>query len=303
MVENNEEDKVAIWQRKLEETFIGPQGIVGERLLKFAEIEKEISHKVNQQFKGHDVLMESFLDFYLETLENVALRKKTMWPEIIKFFTAVHIATLWRFKSSFSLFWDGYFVEAISLQRAVFENALDMAALKLNIITIEQRLGKLTSKDAEKLSDKEQAKLVRKYTSTNDKKVRENIIGNMSGLSANSQEDFEGFLRLRHNAVHKSTLNIFWVFGPWVRGERSLSLYPTYQVKPASLYVNLSLCNGWMVLRTLPLLQIEANEFSVAWQEKYKVLDESFEEAFSSFDKRLGRSVEELISKKFTFKS
>jgi hypothetical protein len=296
-----EEDKIAKWQQRLEETFIGPRGIVGERILRFDEIEQEIFNLMIKKFKGHNVLMDSFLDFYIETLENVAARKKTNWPTIKMFFTAVHIATLWRLKSSYSLFWHGYFAEAISLLRAVFENALDMAALKLNIITLEERLSKLTSKDAESLSDKEQAELVRKYNFQNDRKVKRYLIGKESGLNSDAQEDFESFLRLHHNAVHKSTLNIFWTFGPWVRGERSLSLYPTYNEKPLSMCMNFSLFNGWLVLRTLPLLQIEANEFSITWQKKYIILDESFAEAISSFPKRLGRSVEELVDKKFNF--
>lgn len=115
-------------------------------------------------------------------------------------------------------------------------------------------------------------------------------------------KNLEIFLRLLHNAVHKCKLNLVRYYSPWVEGKRPFPLFPEYDEEYASIYANASQFIGWMIVRTLPLLQGNDIEFSEDWRRKYRVLDESFQEAIAGFPKQMGRSIEELIASKFNFK-
>lgn len=296
-----EKDKVANWQDRIYETFQESSGIVGERLLKLRDVEVQLTQDLLGRFHGYVNLMDAFLDFYIETLQKSAARRDSKWPEITPVFTAIQIASFWRFRASYLIFWDGYFIDAVSLLRAIFENVLQIAALKLRIITIDDVFGKLKTNQSKKLSEEKIHKIIRKHVFASDKIVYSQMIGEHSGLSPEAIKKFRVFVRLLHNSVHKSKLNLLLYYGPWLRGERSLPIFPKYDEDPASLYTNMSLFIGWMVVRTLPLLQIYDSEFSDNWYKKYQILDESFQEAVADFPKRLGRSVEELIASKFDF--
>lgn len=295
------EDRVTKWQHRIEETFRGPSGIVGERLLKLKNVESQIFEYMLERFSGYVRLMDAFLDFYIETLQNVATRERSKWTTMISVLSGIHIPTFWRFRASYLIFWDGYFIDAVSLLRAILENVLQISALKHEIITLDEVFGKLKSEDSKNLSEEEAYKLIRKNIKKSDTKVYSQLIGKNSGLSANAIKDLETFFRLLHNAVHKSKLNFLWFWGPWSRCERGFPIFPKYNEDTATLYTNSSMFIGWMVTRTFPLLQINPKEFPKNWHSKYQVLDESFKEAVANFPKRLGHSVEELIAKKFNF--
>ena len=294
-------EEVAAWQKRLEETFRGPTGIVGERLLKLEGVEHTLGTHLTSTFVGYLTLMDSFFDFYLESIHLTAARKKESWPEITPFVTATHITAFWRFRASYLIFWKGYFIDGLSLLRSVFENVLQIAALKHGCLKLDQVFGGIKVDEAAELPPEKVAKILRTNIIACDKAVRDKLIGEKSGLSADTQEDMFVFQEILHGAVHKSKLNLYRLFIPWVRGEKSLPIYPTYDEDAASLYMNPSQAIGWMVVRTLPLLQTEPGEFPAQWQEKWQILDDSFKVMIGAHPKRMARSVEEVVGKKFIF--
>lgn len=294
-------NKIAKWQHRIEKKFCGELGVVGERLLKLKSIENQLAEELIKKFSGYVCLMDAFLDFYLETLQIVARRTSSKWIEVKAVMTGIHVPTFWRFRAGYIIFWDGYFIDALSLLRAIFENILQIVALEFGIISVDEVFGKLKVENSRNLTDNEIHRLIRKYTRNSDRNVRTQIIGEKSGLSSTAVEDLRVFERLLHSSVHKSKLDIVWYYGPWLRGERGLPLYPEYSEDRATLYINFSMFIGWMVSKTFPLLQIKVKEFSDDWYSKYRILDKSFEEAIAGFPKRLGRSMEELVAKKFDF--
>jgi len=289
------------WQRRIEKTFHGKLGIVGERLLKLESNEKLLAKKLTARFSGYVCLMDAFLDFYLETLQLLNSRKSSEWTKMQAVITGIHVPTFWRFRASYLIFLDGYLIDAASLLRAIFENTLQIVALKLEIISIDEVFGKLKVEKSQNLNDKEIYKLIRDYTIKSDNKVRAQLIGEESGLSSTAIDDLKVFVNLLHSFVHKSKFNIVRYYGPWVRGEHPLPLYPVYDEDHATLYINFSMFIGWMLSKTFSLLQINNKEFSNKWHIKYRTLDKSFKEAVAGFPKRLGRSIEELVTKKFDF--
>ncbi len=294
-------DEIAAWRKRLEDTFKGPTGIIGERLLQLQGIEHAMGARLTSTFVGYLTLMDSFFDFYMESIESIRARRKEKWPELAPFVTATHITAFWRFRASYLLFWAGYFIDGLSLLRSVFENVLQIAALKHGIIALKDVFGGLRVDEAAELPPDKVEKLIRNNIIKSDKTVRDNLLGGKSRLSLETREDMVVLQEILHGAVHKSKLNLYRLFGPWVRGKQGMPIYPTYDKDAASLYMNPSQGIGWMVIRTLPLLQIEPGEFPDPWQGKWQVLDDSFKVMVGAYPKRMGRSFEEVVATKFTF--
>jgi hypothetical protein len=296
-----DEDQMAEWAERIDTAFMGEGGIVGgDHLMDLTKHEEAMSKHLMRQFRGYLRLMDAFFDFYVETLRETSRREETKWPDKIIVFTLTHVATLWRFRASYSCFWKGYYEDARSLLRAVLENAFLIAALQRQIIEIKELFGDGASLQRSNISEEKIYKLIRKRISECDKKVRSTMIGHSSGLNSEAQQDLDLFVQGLHMAVHKSQTNFLWGFKKWFYKE-PLTFFPPWDESLANLYLNSSSFLGWMILRTLPLLQLEDGEFSDHWMTRYQVLNESFKDMVASFPDRLGRSVEEFLQKKFDF--
>lgn len=295
-------ERIAQLEKRIDDTFAGKGGTVGgDHLADLIKHEKQMSQHLILKFRGYVGLMDAFFDFYIETHRKASDREETKWPHKTIIFTLMHIATLWRFRASYLDFWNGYFVDASSHLRAVLENVFSIAALHSGITTAREMFGDGGLEETKNRSGEEAYKLLRTRVSKCDKKIRRNMIGKQSGLSPDAQKDLRILVRSLHMSVHKAQINFISGYEKWVVQHQPLSFFPPYDEDWVSLYLNFSLFLGWMVTRTLPLLQIRSGEFSSRWGEKYNVLNESFQVAVGEFPKRLGRSVEELINKKFEF--
>ncbi|MBW2342791.1 MAG: hypothetical protein JRF53_02035 [Deltaproteobacteria bacterium] len=294
-----EKDSIAKWQRRIEQTFKGPNDIVGERVLNINAIENDLQTYMINKFTGYVTLMDSFFDFYSETLNNLTARKGVMeWPKDKLFITAILVPNFLRFRASYLLFWRGYFTEGLSLLRGIFENVLEVAAIGLGVISTDEIFGQPKDGFKEGLSDEENQKLIRSSTIKGDQKVRLFMIGEKSGLSQAAVKDFKVMFTNLHNTVHKTKFNTLWQLEKLIKEKKAFYVYPTYDEGLAASYLNISYFMGWMVLHLLPLLQLYKEEFSDEWLKKYRVLDESFQFVVKDFKRPLGRSVEELIEKK-----
>lgn len=294
------DSEIQEWQNKIISNFSGPSGIVGEKLLALTEIENQITEQLIGTFHGYVRLMDAFFDFYIDSLQNLTSIKK--WTENRAILTVIHVPTFWRFRSSYLLFWKGYFIDATSLLRAVLENVFNIAALNHNIITIDDIIGHIkVDNKSNNLSYEEIIRLINQHSKTCDNKVISFLMGKESGLSDSSIKHLKSLRRTLHNSVHKSKLTISQIYSPFIRGEYPLSIFPKIDEESSSMYMNISQFIGWITLKTFPLLQSSENKFPLKWQEKYKVLDESFEKAIGEFTQPLGRAVEELVEKKYKF--
>lgn len=301
MVAKMEKDVFDKIIKRIENTFKGPGGIIGERRIELINIENEIFRKMAKRFNSYACLMDSFFDFHIETFKQCTARRDITLPELLEVVLAIHIPSFWRFRSSYMIFWKGYYIDALSLLRAVFENILQISALKLNIISCDEVRGNLKDEDLKDISEDKELKLIQKYAFKADKKVRSYIIGDKSGLSIDNKYYLDNFLKVLHSSVHKCKLNLLLHMEPQSNTKIHFPVFPKYDENIASLYMNSSWPIAWLFLRTFPLLQLNDSEFSSNWHKKYKVLDEVFEESICSLPKVIEKSFKELAKRKFNF--
>lgn len=288
---------VAKWRRRIEDTFHGPAGIVGESVLKLEKNENALYEFLLNNFCGYVRLMDAFLGFYIETLDLIKRRQLRKWPNKLPVITAFHIPTLWRFRASYTTFWKGYYIEATGLLRGVFENALTIIALNKDIITTRNAFSDIAEQKIR--NGKIDMREIRLGIKKTDSRIRDKLLGTGSSLSRETQKDFEEVFRLMHNSVHRSRINILRYYVPWVSGEKPFPLMPFYDQDLVGLYMHLSGLFGWILVRTFPFLETEEGEFPISWMKKRRVLDECFEESLRDLPKNSRRSYKEFIEKTF----
>lgn len=285
--------------QKLEASFKGPNGLVGERVtLLDKKYEPEFGYHLSSKWKGFICVMDCLLDYYIYTFELLVNREKEIQQDKV-FITTVHASTFWRLRSSYILFIKGYIIDALSLIRAIFENAMMLAGLGMGVITIDDVFGQLKSRDVAGISRENAEKKIYNNIRNTDKKLYKYLIGSKSGLKPENQRAISRFITLLHSAVHKSMLSITLNFTTW-KDAQKLSLFPYFDEDQETMYMNSCFFASWMVLRTIPLLKVEDNEFGEEWANKYDLLNTAFKVHAVQFPKELGRAMEELIDKKYS---
>lgn len=296
-----DQDQLDKYFEKIALHFKGNRGIVGERVLEIGKHEESIKENLVHAFGGFAHLLDPFLDFYLESLQLCASRSQQDWSWKSIVIISMHVSSFWRFRASYIIFWSGYYADALSLIRGLYENAILLAAIGGEAINVSDMHSRLTDTEIQELSIEEALKKIRTHHIKLDKKLSEVMVGKESRLTEKSQKEIKRFVNIMHDSIHKSRMNFTWLVEPLIKGDHHLPFLPEYSEKSASLYVNFSLFTGWMMLRCIGLLQVKHNEFGEAWMAKYEVLDESFKISVADFEKPMGRAIEELVNTKFVF--
>jgi len=298
----NEKDKINAWQDKIIDNFTGPKGWNGERILMLDNIEKSVLSEIISNFKGFLIIMDAFLDFLMETFKITIVNKKVEWNKNGPLYFCIQLISFWRLRASYIIFGKGYYVEAVSLLRGIYENVLLVTSLKQGIIDIEEVFGKLKIEESKDLSREKIEKIIRDNINATNSKIKEYFFGQKSNISPDSKKLLKSFERSLHNSVHKSKVNFFHYYGDWASGKKGLPIFPHYNETLASMYVNMCIWTSWMLLKILPFFLTNKESFGVKWHNKFKVLDESFREMIENFPKSMGKAVIELVDKKFTIK-
>ena len=147
-------------------------------------------------------------------------------------------------------------------------------------------------KENEKINYREIEKRIRKT----DDIIKNALYGENSKLSSKTKEIIkEIIIKSLHNCVHKSNNAIALYTRDLLKGI-PFPIFPRYHQDLSRLYSNTAFLFGWIYLRTLPLLELEENEFSEKWKKKYQVLDELFKDAVNSIPLEFARAGEEFVS-------
>jgi len=293
-------DKVIKRQDRLADTFSAPSQIIEESLLPPFDSDLSYEQTFVEKFRGQDIALNSFQDFYFDTLKlvaNLSQREKSI-SSTLAFKIAIHMVSYRRFRASHILFLKGYPFDATSLLGCLFESVLDIAALEHNIVSLEDLYVPFPNKELFILSKR---KNIKDHSNTIQSKINSTLIGNNSGLSPKTIEEIEVWRFLLHNTVHKSFLAMSLQRGQWLHGKSCISLLQEIDDKQAAFYMNRSSEIAWMLLRTLPLLQAQPMEFGDGWDHKWKVLDISFREMFQGVQKNIASAICEFIDKKLNF--
>jgi len=291
-------DALGQWQKRLEDTFAGPNGICGERGIDLRRAESDHLAQLLQSTGGYVRLMDAFFDFFLHTLNEA--HEHT--PRVNAFAYAIFIATFRRFRASYNVFWDGYYRDASALLRAIIENVLYYGAYLHGYIALHELYQTELPIPASEMPLKEFFKHARKHRFKLDKKIRLKMLGDESFQDQKQRDHLNLVLGTLHTDVHRSESNIVEIMNQFVK-EKGTYLMPHADPELASSFANVSYFAAWCCVRLLPFIS-SPRLFTDDWKNRYTILDDSFafyNKGLTGHLAELGEAYEHFIRKQLTF--
>ena len=288
------EDIVA-WHKRIGDAFAGPTGFVGERVFLLRDLEQARASDLLGRFRGYVCLMDSFVDFYIETLSAPWQIRRVAWSARARFLQALHTVNLWRWRAAYQVFWTGYSAEALSLLRSNLETVLLLGAIGGQVVPWQHVFGESalppdsSEEDLQEHYERERRKL--------DRKIATHLLG---GLSKGAADSLRRWRRVLHGEVHRSSNEFLCQVFEFAQGT-PVPIFPAYDEDRVTQFTNSSIFLAFLTVRTLPLLQLAAREFGDSWSSRYRVLDDSLAFVVQDFPKSLGRAIEELATRHFSF--
>lgn len=296
---------VAEWQRRLENYF-KVDGVTGKPLILVLDMESAYRRYVVGRFQGQFVLMDSFFGFFIETVNKaVKFAHLKKWPPEYPNYPLVllYYATIFRsFRAAENLLKCGYPLDGYALLRDLKDRAIFAGALAHGKTSFPKLFGALKDQSVTSITEKEYQR-IKKEIKNEEHRIFSEMIRKKSGLPADIQKELEIWESFFHEEVHGSRLT-FTQDIDWLRGKQPLSLGPVPHEMPIAMYLNRASEIGWLLLRTIPFLQLEPGAFGEEWREKWTVLDDSFRimiEGLEKMGKKIAQAISVLINVKFTF--
>ena len=294
---------VATWQKRLEQNF-SVNGVVGGHLLEIIDMEKAYGEFVVKTFHGQSVLIDSFLSFYIETIQTAQAWINTNgWPRNAPNYAPIYLFYVINFRSfraCENLLTCGYPLDGYALLRDIKDRAIFLAAVAQNITTFPRVYGYVDIKEA----SEEAWESSRKKRKDEEHRVLRRMIRADSGLPNDIRKHLTKWEQLFHEEVHGSRCTYFAEGGEWMRGEGSLSVGPTPKANSIVMYTNRSSEIGWLLVRLLPFLQPVEKAFGESWIQRQMTLDDSFRimiKGLSKLGKPIADAFTYFVEDKFKF--
>ena len=287
------------WQERLEKTFCGPSGVIGEHLQELGAAETALGARYVLTLAGFPVLTESYLVFACETLQAVAASGRQPGVLQDQFFVAAHLYAWRRARAGCLLYLQTFHAESVSLLRGIWELTNCMIAVKKGVVSVGELFG--GSPAATPLPDdpKERFREMKRVVQSAEGRVHPYVLGEQSGISAEGREGLDGIREVLHQAVHRSTMNFAHYWLPWVLGRKRLALVQEYDLDVVSLNGNLTWMILWPLVKAMPYLKTALQGVGPSWGERHAVLDDSFRVAIANFPKTSARAIEEFVKVHF----
>jgi len=298
------ENQVREWQRRLAETF-SSNGIVGGRLLwSVIDQEDRAGAQFVEKFKGYRVLIDSFFEFFGESLEHAVKEFGAQEHASDKNFSTclLEFQTIFRaFRAAESLATRGYPLDAYALLRNVAEKAICIGAVADGITSFPKLAGTEGMPRDQKWSP-EDVKRIRKARKKEERRIQSSMYGANSCLSAETIHELRHWDDMFDRQVHGSTFSMFGEIGRWMfEAGKPFSLGPVHDDDGSAMYFCRATEIAWFVIRTVPYLQKSSGSFGQVWADRWLVMDESIRfsiDALGLMGKKIAASISELVEKK-----
>lgn len=299
---------VSEWQDRLEKYF-NENGIIGGTyLLDIINQESEYGEYIENRFIGHRVLIDSFFNFFVETIKkaNNIVKTKGWHSNYRNYATTIlyYITIFRRFRAAENLLIKGYPLDGYSLLRDIKDRSILLAAIVHGITSLSKIFGFECNEFNNKIFTKEDHIKLKSKRKKEEIRIFNAMIRNRSGLSSEIRSELKIWENLFHDEVHGSRLTFAIELLRWTKDKEPLNIGPCPVESTYTMYLNRSSEIGWLLVRLLPFLQIEPNVFGKKWTEKWNVLDDSFRFMIGGLDsigKKIAKAFISFIDIKFPF--
>lgn len=299
-------EEITSWLKKLENKFgyLGKSPNVSELFFR----EKSHSAYIERSFSGHLLLLNSFIEFYAESVSlagSISLLGSPQESSPIDYpLILMHFKThLHTFRACEILFSQGYPMNAYSELRDLRDQAIYMSGILHGITSCSKLHG--LPESAIDITIEDIAHKVRTASIDEENKVKGFILNDKDKISVNTINELKMWNLLFNRETHGSKLTAGGFLLDIYRDGKPFSVFPEAKITALSMYMNRATEVGWMHLKVLPVLQRKPNSFPQDWADKWKVLDECFKPAmlalYEEHGKKIALAINELIDIKFSF--
>jgi hypothetical protein len=274
----------------------GPQGIIGERVLALSQAEKLHRQQSVNNFKGLMSLMDAFQDLCLHGIDDAKIHRHV----INVFALAFVVATCRRLRVALNEFYNGYYYDASSHLRAVFESVMYLGAVANGYIRYDALLEAGNRMNVTNTSERERLKIEREVQLEIDGTIKRRMRGKESGLSTDDQHELDQLFVMLHSHVHKSSSSVIELIGSTMIDNTFPMVAPTLDVKRASVFANVAVCVAWAFSRLLPCLSMP-DRFSGEWRSRASVMEEAFRGYLSGWTSPISPAFHRFMESKLTF--
>jgi len=255
---------VSEWQKRLSDNF-SENDIVGYKLLKIIEQENLCGQHFVKSYIGQDILMHSFQNFFIETLErSFNWVSKNGWPQKSESYAPIMIYFLIMFRrlrACENLMLKGYPLDGYALLRDLKDRAILLAGIAHNMTTLSKIL---YSKDFTSHEGWIKSKRDRK---NEEFRIRNRILGKESGLPIEIIRELGRWEQLFNEEVHGSKFSLFFELGDLLKNRNIPTIGPESN-KYIAMYMNRVCEISWIILHLLQYLQPNRDAFDSEWQHK-----------------------------------
>lgn len=284
------------------ERLFGGERTIGEALLPIMKAEREYGDWIVGQRLLRDELVEATMGFFVESIylsrERFVEAPEEAQASLYISLVAWYAAHFRRFRAAEIAFYSGYGISATSLLRDVRDWAIQVAAMQCGVIVWSELHGDpvVVMSATPKHNERE----IHKAALKAQKAALDWAVGAKSGMP--EWKRLEKWARYSNLETHGSLVTTAIEFEDWLKGSGGLSFAPKKNLRNMRLYNSRSIELGHLILRLLPILQVQA-AFGDEWNTKWHCLDNLFsqqwaiENATAEYMPAFGT----MVAKKFDF--
>lgn len=284
------------------EQLFGPDGDLGGELQPVLDAEALFEDWVRESYQLRNRIAHALLGFCVATF-HLAVQRFREEPRgdqqaLFKGIVAWYVGQFKRLRGAEVAFHAGYGMCAASLLRDVRDWTYTVSALQNGAVTWDEIHGGPMGAFA--AVDEERERVRHRNRMRASRRVKEWAIGKDSGLQR--WEALKDWDRMMNYETHGAVITTVIEGAAWLDGRGDLPLGPAQDPYNQRLYVSRSLEIGHLVLRLLPLLQVN-RPFGNGWNERWHCLDGMLADNWTS-DERTARYMPafyELLTTKYPF--
>ena len=301
-MQNTDEHNWAYYEKKLESISKHNHVPYGRAFMLFDSEEEHFKKCV--QYKGYLALSDAFKCIFLETIELFSTEcRPKITSSVSKLYPLFVPRLVHSYKSlcgSERLALKGYPLQAYALLRNTFDNIVLVSAVLQGITDFHSADG-IDSVESGGKIDLKELKRKRKKTEYD---VRSKMTGARSGLSQTTIDELAIWDDMFDWETHGSRLSLSASLS-WMQGQEPLSVLPEFLEREFAMFMNRYCEIAWMAHRLLPMIQFSEAPLGNSWNEKWCIIDASFELMVTSLTvqagKPIGVAIVEFVRQKFPF--
>jgi hypothetical protein len=305
MTDEESRQRILQWQDRLHQAF-DYNGVPGGKFLSGTMcLEKTVGQLFVQNFYGHRLLTDAFLDFFAQTLQTQLAFHQYGWPSNepnYRLTFSMYLTTFRTVRATEVLSVHGYPLQGYALQRSIKEQVFILWAVVNNMMDLGEMFGWQEGLTFDGTLTENNQKMARHRMKV-EHKIRSLIIGKESGLSEETQAELLGWEQMFNVETHRGLFTLFNTLDESLKGKLDV-VGPSPDEKNEVVFVNRSNELNWMILRLIPCIRRKEISWTDGWIKKWDLLEESFRmmnEGFADLGKKIPLARWEMIESKFKF--